>query len=166
MKIEWKTCGKIGISIFLLYLAIYYWAGVSSFLGRLLASLVPIFSGFIIAFIIGILLEFYDRSLFKKTKSAMRVVTERLERAEARVNIAETQSKEINEKVQALTKSNEVSEMRLSRITERLKEAQANTKLTEEVERVNNELVLSKDKTMMLESALSSEKEKCNKLAK
>ena len=33
MKIEWKTCGKIGISIFLLYLAIYYWAGVSSFLG-------------------------------------------------------------------------------------------------------------------------------------
>lgn len=71
MKIEWKTCGKIGISIFLLYLAIYYWAGVSSFLGRLLASLVPLFSGFIIAFIIGILLEFYDRSLFKKTKSAM-----------------------------------------------------------------------------------------------
>lgn len=102
----------------------------------------------------------------KKTKSAMRVVTERLERAEARANIAETQSKELNEKVQALTKSNEVSEMRLSRITERLKEAQANTKLTEEVERVNNELVLSKDKTMMLESALSSEKEKSNKLAK
>lgn len=69
MKLEWKTCLKIGISAFLLYLGIFYWSGVSAFLGRLLAALIPIFAGFIIAYIIGILLDFYDRIIFKRAKN-------------------------------------------------------------------------------------------------
>ncbi len=68
MKLEWKTCFKIGISAFLLYLGIFYWSGVSAFLGRLIAALIPIFAGFIIAYIVGILLDFYDRKIFGKTK--------------------------------------------------------------------------------------------------
>lgn len=69
MKIEWKTCLKIGVSAFLLYLCIFYWAGISTFLGRLIASMAPLFAGFIIAYIIGILLDFYDKKLFGRTKN-------------------------------------------------------------------------------------------------
>ncbi len=69
MKIEWKTCFKIGISAFLLYLGIFYWSGVSAFLGKLIAALIPLFAGFIIAYIIGILLDFYDRKIFGQEKN-------------------------------------------------------------------------------------------------
>ncbi len=70
MKIEWRSCFRIGISAFLLYLAIYYWSKVSSFLERFIAALTPIFAGFVIAYIVGILLEFYDRYIFKSIRSA------------------------------------------------------------------------------------------------
>ncbi len=77
MKIEWKTFFKIGISIFLLYLCIYYWSGVSSFLGALLAATVPLIAGAIIAYIINIMLAFYERHFFPKSKSPAVVRTRR-----------------------------------------------------------------------------------------
>ncbi len=69
MKIEWKTCFKIGISIFLLYLCIYYWSGVSGFFGALIAATVPLIAGAVIAYIINIMMSFYERHFFTKSKS-------------------------------------------------------------------------------------------------
>ncbi len=66
MNVSWKTCFKIGGSIFLLYLACFYWSGVSSFLGTLLGALSPLFLGFSIAYVVNILMSFYERHYFAK----------------------------------------------------------------------------------------------------
>lgn len=66
MSISWKNCFKIGGSIFLLYLACFYWADVSSFLGTLLGALSPVFLGFSIAYVVNILMSFYERHYITK----------------------------------------------------------------------------------------------------
>ena len=64
MNLSWKTCFKIGGSIFLLYLACFYWVGVSTFLGTLLGACSPLFFGFSIAYVVNILMSFYERHYF------------------------------------------------------------------------------------------------------
>ena len=66
MNFSWKTCFKVGGSIFLLYLACFYWADVSSFLGTLLGALSPLFLGFSIAYVVNILMSFYERHYFAR----------------------------------------------------------------------------------------------------
>ena len=68
MTFSWKTCFKVGGSIFLLYLACFYWADVSSFLGTLLGALSPLFLGFSIAYVVNILMSFYEKFYFPNSK--------------------------------------------------------------------------------------------------
>lgn len=68
MKIEWKTCFKVGISIFLLYLCIHYWDAVQTLFGRLIGSALPLIVGCAIAFVTNILMKFYESHYFPKTK--------------------------------------------------------------------------------------------------
>ncbi len=68
MKLEWKTCLKVGLSIFLLYLAIHYWSSVSGVLGAILSAATPIFVGLAIAYILNILMSFYERYTFQRLK--------------------------------------------------------------------------------------------------
>lgn len=77
MKIEWKTCAKIGISIFLLYLAIVYWKTVSGFIGMVFGAAAPLFIGAAIAYIVNILMSFYERRFFGKTKNKKLLKTKR-----------------------------------------------------------------------------------------
>lgn len=70
MKLEWKTCFKVGISIFLLYLCIYYWSSVSMFFDALINATVPLIIGAAVAYIINIMLNFYERHFFSKAKSS------------------------------------------------------------------------------------------------
>lgn len=67
MKIEWKSCWRIGAGVFLLYLCIYYWTGFVDFLGTLIASAAPLLIGCVIAYIINILMSFYERHYFPKS---------------------------------------------------------------------------------------------------
>lgn len=67
MKIEWKTCWKIGVSIFLLYLCISYWSGLMTFLGAVIGAAAPLLIGCVIAYIINILMSFYERYYFPKS---------------------------------------------------------------------------------------------------
>lgn len=67
MKIEWKTCWKVGISIFLLYLCIHYWSGFMSFLGALIGAAAPLLIGCVIAYIINIIMSFFERHYFPKS---------------------------------------------------------------------------------------------------
>lgn len=69
MKIEWKTCVKIAVSIFALYLAITYWKNVSVFIGMLFGAAAPLFIGGAIAYLVNILMSFYERRIFSKAKS-------------------------------------------------------------------------------------------------
>ena len=66
MKLTKKTCWRIGLTAFLLYLAIYYWPTVAKFVSVLLGAAVPLILGGAIAYAVNILMSFYERHLFKK----------------------------------------------------------------------------------------------------
>lgn len=67
MEVKWKTCWKVGFSLFLLYLCIHYWSGFVGFLGALIGAAAPLLIGCVIAYIINILMSFYERYYFPKS---------------------------------------------------------------------------------------------------
>ena len=67
-KLDWKTCGKIAVTVFAIYLAIHYWTHAASLFKTLIAAILPLIIGFIIAYPINILMSFYERNLLKKSK--------------------------------------------------------------------------------------------------
>ncbi len=68
MKIEWKTCLKVGISIFALYLAIRYWPMVASTVTGIFTAGAPLILGFSMAFIINIIMTGYEKRFFPNTQ--------------------------------------------------------------------------------------------------
>lgn len=71
MKVEWKTCFRAGFSVFLLYLCIYYWQGVSDGIGLLLAAASPLVIGCIIAYLVNIPMSFYERHYFPRSEKTL-----------------------------------------------------------------------------------------------
>lgn len=67
-KLDWKTCFKIGVSVFLLYLCIHYWGKIAGFTSLVASAAAPIFTGLIMAYAINILMSFYERHFFAKSK--------------------------------------------------------------------------------------------------
>lgn len=67
MKMEWKDCLKVGASIFLLYLCIYYWPGFTGLVSMLLGAALPLLIGCIVAYLVNILMSFYERHYFVKS---------------------------------------------------------------------------------------------------
>lgn len=76
-KIEWKTCIRIGITLLALYLCVYYWDNVSGLLAGVLSALVPLLIGFVIAYPLNILMSFYERHYFPKSKKKLVAKTRR-----------------------------------------------------------------------------------------
>ncbi len=66
MKLTKKTCWRIGLTAFLLYLAIYYWGAVSHLFGVLLGAMLPLILGAAIAYTVNILMSFYERHFLRK----------------------------------------------------------------------------------------------------
>ena len=66
MKSSTKSILRIGGFIFLLFLAIHYWPAVSGFLGTVLHAAFPLLLGCLLAYILNILMSFYERTLFKR----------------------------------------------------------------------------------------------------
>lgn len=77
MKIEWKHCWKAGISVFLVYLAIHYWSGFTTFLGTLIGAASPLLIGCVIAYVVNILMSFYERHYFPKSQKKLSVKSRR-----------------------------------------------------------------------------------------
>lgn len=77
MKIEWKSCLKIGISIFILYLCIYYWKSAASGLSVLASASMPLVLGAAIAYVVNILMRFYEKHYFTKSTKAIAVKSRR-----------------------------------------------------------------------------------------
>lgn len=63
MKLDWKSCLIVGISAFLLYLGIHYWSSITGFLGVILSAASTLIIGAVIAYIVNILMSFYERKL-------------------------------------------------------------------------------------------------------
>lgn len=68
MKLEWKTCLRLGVTAFLFYLAVYYWEMISGFGRMLLGASGTLILGGIIAYAVNILMSFYERFYFPKDK--------------------------------------------------------------------------------------------------
>ena len=49
MKIEWKTCAKIAVCVFALFLAIKYWDNFAKFIGLVISASAPLFIGAAVA---------------------------------------------------------------------------------------------------------------------
>lgn len=68
MRLEWKTCFKVGISIFLLYLCIHYFSSVKMFLTHALSAASPLVAGGIVAYLVNILMNFYEKRFFPRSE--------------------------------------------------------------------------------------------------
>ncbi len=66
MKSEWKNCLRGGVTLFALFLGIYYWKSVSGFVGTFLHALAPLLLGLVIAYVLNILMSFYEKHYFIK----------------------------------------------------------------------------------------------------
>ena len=68
MNLSSKICLKIGGSIFLLYLAIHYWPSISGLMQTLLGAAFPLVLGCILAYVLNILMSFYERTILSPFK--------------------------------------------------------------------------------------------------
>lgn len=63
-EIKWKNCFRVGVSIFVLFLCCTYWKSAAGFIGKLFGAATPLFIGFAIAYVLNILMSFYERHYF------------------------------------------------------------------------------------------------------
>ncbi len=70
MRADWKSCFRVGVSIFLLYLCISYWRPFAGFMGTLVSAATPLLIGCAIAYIINILMSFYERHYFPRSSGS------------------------------------------------------------------------------------------------
>ena len=69
MKLSAKTCLRIGVTLFLLYLAISYWPTVFGIFRAFLGTLSPLLIGFAIAYIVNIIMCSYERMYFPRSRN-------------------------------------------------------------------------------------------------
>lgn len=77
MKISWKSCFKICVSVFILYLCIHFFPTVLSLLKGLFGAATPLLIGGVLAYLLNILMSFYERYYFPKSQKAIAVKTRR-----------------------------------------------------------------------------------------
>lgn len=61
MKLTWKDCLKVGVSVFVLYLAVHYWQSAANFVATLFGAALPLIIGGIVAYLVNILMDNYER---------------------------------------------------------------------------------------------------------
>ncbi|MDO5717084.1 MAG: AI-2E family transporter [Tissierellia bacterium] len=69
MNVRWKSLLRIGLTSFLLYLAIYYWPILSGFVTRFIHAAKALIIGGIFAYILNILMSIYEKFYFPKSKN-------------------------------------------------------------------------------------------------
>ena len=61
MKLRWKDCFKVGVSIFALYLAVFYWKSAANLVSALVSAALPLIIGGVVAYLVNILMANYER---------------------------------------------------------------------------------------------------------
>ncbi len=77
MKFSWKNCLQIAATLFVLYLCVSYWHPLISLLGKVLSAAAPIGIGFVIAYIINILMSFFERHYFRNSQKTFIIKSRR-----------------------------------------------------------------------------------------
>lgn len=62
MKLDWKTCIRAGVTIVLVYLITHYWGDFTAMLSTAAGAAVPLIAGCIAAYVVNILMCFYERN--------------------------------------------------------------------------------------------------------
>ena len=75
-NISWKTCFKIGVSVFILFLCISYFSGAMKVIGAVLSA-APIIIGFALAYIVNILMSFYEGKYFPRSEKKFLIKSRR-----------------------------------------------------------------------------------------
>ena len=60
MKLTWKDCLKVGVSIFVLYLAVFYWRSAAGFVAAVFGAAAPLIIGGVVAYLVNILMSNYE----------------------------------------------------------------------------------------------------------
>jgi len=68
MTIKWKNCFRVGVSIFLLFLAITYWPALVKALGLVIGAAFPLIIGGMAAYLVNIIMSFYERYWFPRSR--------------------------------------------------------------------------------------------------
>ena len=71
MKITWKDCLKLGVTVFAAYLCINYWKVGMAILGAILSAAMPLFIGAIVAYPVNILMARYEKLYFPDSKKPL-----------------------------------------------------------------------------------------------
>ncbi len=70
MRLEWKTCLRVGVTAVAAYLIVHYWDWFIGALGLALNAAAPLITGAAIAYIVNIPMHFFERFFFPRSTSA------------------------------------------------------------------------------------------------
>ncbi|MBQ7010663.1 MAG: AI-2E family transporter [Clostridia bacterium] len=70
MKLNWKHCAMLGVTVFGVFVAIKLWPAALTLLGGILGAVSPLFAGFAVAYVVNILMSKYEKIIFPRAKSA------------------------------------------------------------------------------------------------
>ena len=66
MKLDIKTCIRVGLTAFAVYLAVQWWPHIASAAGAVLSAALPLFIGAVIAYVLGIPMMWYEKMAVPK----------------------------------------------------------------------------------------------------
>ena len=70
LKLPWKTCLRAGVTVVAVYLACTYWKTLTNAVGVAVGAASPLIVGAVIAYVANILMSFYERHFFPRSKKA------------------------------------------------------------------------------------------------
>lgn len=78
MKTETKTYLKIGGGVLLLFLCIHYWDNIEGFIGLAFSAAFPLLVGCMIAYMVNILMVWFERRYFPRSQKKLVVASRRI----------------------------------------------------------------------------------------
>lgn len=66
MKTDWKSLFRIGVMVVLVYICMSYWQTVAALFGMIMSAASPLIVGAILAYLLNILMSFYEKHYFPK----------------------------------------------------------------------------------------------------
>lgn len=70
-KIDFKSCLKIGITVFVLFLCIHYWSVAAGLIKTLIGAVMPLIIGAVVAYPLNILMSFFEKHYFPKSEKKL-----------------------------------------------------------------------------------------------
>ena len=77
MKFDAKACLRLGLTLFLLYLCIHYWPVAAAAASLLFSAAAPLLLGAAMAYVVNILMAFYEKHIFGRAQGGARAKARR-----------------------------------------------------------------------------------------